>query len=213
MSGVQITAGTRLGPYEILGPLGTGGMGEVYRARDAKLDRHVAIKILPRLFAEDPERRSRFEREARALAALNHPHIAQIYGAEETGGAVAIVMELVEGEDLAARIARGPLTWAVARPIARQLAEGLDAAHERGIVHRDLKPANIRITPDETVKILDFGLAKAVAGTEPMAADPALSPTFTSPSTRLGTIMGTAAYMAPEQAQGKIGSASCRERV
>ncbi len=178
-------------------------MGEVYRARDAKLDRDVAIKILPPLVAADPERRVRFEREARALASLNHPNIAHIYGVEETAGEMAIVMELVEGEDLAARLARGPLTWAEAQPLARQLADALDAAHERGIVHRDLKPANIRITPDETVKVLDFGLAKAVVGNEAVQSDPGLSPTFTSPSTRLGTIIGTAAYMAPEQAKGK----------
>ena len=178
-------------------------MGEVYRARDSKLDRQVAIKILPALVAADPERRARFEREARALASLNHPNIAHIYGVEETGGEMAIVMELVEGEDLAARLARGPLTWPKAQPLARQLADALDAAHERGIVHRDLKPANIRITPDETLKVLDFGLAKAVVGNGTVQPDPAMSPTFTSPSTHLGTIIGTAAYMAPEQAKGK----------
>ena len=160
---MSLSPGTRLGVYEIVGLIGAGGMGEVYRARDIKLDRQVAIKILPPVFADDPDRRPRFEREARTLASLNHPNIAQIYGVQETEGNVAIVMELVEGEDLATRVARGPLTWSDAQPIARQIAEALDAAHERGIVHRDLKPANIRITPDETVKILDFGLAKAVA--------------------------------------------------
>jgi serine/threonine protein kinase len=200
---VSVIPGTRLGAYEIVGLIGAGGMGEVYRARDTKLDRDVAVKVLPPVFANDPERRPRFEREARTLASLNHPNIAHIYGVEETDGHVAIVMELVEGEDLAARIARGPLTWTDARPIARQIAEALDAAHERGIIHRDLKPANIRITPDETVKILDFGLAKAVAGTDTAAQDAVLSPTVTSPSTRVGTIVGTAAYMAPEQAKGK----------
>ena len=200
---MHLTPGTRLGAYEIVGSLGAGGMGEVFRARDARLDRHVAIKILPAAVAGDAERRARFEREARALASLNHPRIAQIYGVQESGDAIAIVMELVEGEDLAARIARGPIPWSQAEPIARQLAEALDAAHERGIVHRDLKPANIRITPDESVKVLDFGLAKAVSGPEELRPDPSLSPTFTSPPTQMGMIVGTAAYMAPEQAKGK----------
>ena len=178
-------------------------MGEVYRARDARLDRQVAIKILPVVVANDPERRARFEREARALAALNHPNIAQIYGAEEIGDTIAIVMELVEGEDLATRIARGPMPWPHVQPIARQLADALDAAHERGIVHRDLKPANIRLTSDDTVKVLDFGLAKAISGTDALQQDPGLSPTVTSPPTRLGTIIGSPAYMSPEQAKGK----------
>ena len=200
---MERTPGSRIGPYEIVGALGAGGMGEVYRARDAKLDRQVAIKILPPAVADDPERRARFEREARALASLNHPHIAQIYGVEDAAGAMAIVMELVEGEDLAARIARAPLPWRDAQPIARQLVAALDAAHERGIVHRDLKPANIRITPGESVKVLDFGLAKALTGSDSGLQDPSLSPTFTSPGTHLGTIIGTAAYMAPEQAKGK----------
>lgn len=200
---MTLVPGTRFGAYDILASIGAGGMREVFRARDPKLDRQVALKILPPLFADDMERRARFEREARALAALNHSNIAQIYGVEEADGVVAIVMEHVAGEDLAARIARGPLTWTDARHIARQLAEGLDAAHERGIIHRDLKPANIRLTDDDTVKILDFGLAKAVAADESLSQDPALSPTFTSPSTRLGTIVGTAAYMAPEQAKGR----------
>ncbi|HJR59933.1 MAG TPA: protein kinase [Vicinamibacterales bacterium] len=200
---MSLVAGSRIGLYEILNPLGAGGMGEVYRGRDPKLQRDVAIKILPELFANDPDRRARFEREARALASLNHPNIAQIYGVEDTAGTPAIVMELVEGEDLAARIARGPLTWAEALPIARQIAEALDAAHERGIIHRDLKPANVKITPGDTVKVLDFGLAKAIAGSDTAAADPQNSPTFTSPATRLGMIVGTAAYMAPEQAKGK----------
>ena len=204
---MSLSPGTRLGVYEIVGLIGAGGMGEVHRARDIKLDRQVAIKILPPVFADDPDRRPRFEREARTLASLNHPNIAQIYGVQETEGNVAIVMELVEGEDLAARVARGPLTWSDAQPIARQIAEALDAAHERGIVHRDLKPANIRITPDETVKVLDFGLAKAVGGDAP-AQDPALSPTITRlprgyAGTEMGVILGTAAYMAPEQAKGK----------
>jgi Tol biopolymer transport system component len=151
----------------------------------------------------DPDRRARFEREARALASLNHPNIAQIYGVEDTAGTPAIVMELVEGEDLAARIARGPIPWSEALPIVRQIADALDAAHERGVVHRDLKPANIKITPDNNVKVLDFGLAKAMAGGDGTIPDPQNSPTFTSPSTQLGMIVGTAAYMAPEQAKGK----------
>jgi len=200
---VDLTPGARIGVYEIVGSLGAGGMGEVFRARDTRLDRQVAIKILPAAFGGDPERRARFEREARTLASLNHPFIAQIYGVEETGEGTAIVMELVEGEDLAARIARGPIPWPETQPIARQLADALDAAHERGIVHRDLKPANIRITPDESVKVLDFGLAKAASGLEGPQPDPSLSPTFTSPPTQLGMIVGTAAYMAPEQAKGK----------
>ena len=200
---MSLNPGTELGAYQILALIGSGGMGEVYRARDAKLERDVAIKILPRDFAKDPERRTRFEREARTLASLNHPNIAHIYGVQEAEGNVAIVMELVEGEDLAARIARGPLSWTDARPIARQIAEALDTAHDRAIVHRDLKPANVRITLDETVKILDFGLAKAVGAGDTPAHDAALSPTITSPSTRAGTILGTAAYMAPEQAKGK----------
>ena len=177
-------------------------MGEVHRARDTRLDREVAIKLLPRTFGEDPDRRVRFDREAKVLASLNHPNIAQVYGVEEIERSLAIVMELVPGEDLNARIRRGPLPWLEARPIARQLAVGLDAAHERGIIHRDLKPANVRLTPDDTVKILDFGLAKAFLP-DGNAQDPALSPTFTSPATDLGVILGTAPYMAPEQAKGR----------
>ena len=177
-------------------------MGEVYRARDAKLDRFVAIKILPRLFADDPERRTRFEREARALAALNHPNIAQIYGAEETDGGVAIVMELVDGEDLAGRIASGPIPLDEALPIARQMAEGLEAAHHQGIIHRDLKPANIKLRPNGMVKLLDFGLAKVVDAA--VAKDPSHAPTITSAElTDVGVILGTAAYMSPEQARGR----------
>ena len=188
--------GTRLGPYEIVGPLGVGGMGEVYRARDTKLHRDVAIKVLPEAFAPDPERLSRFEREAQSLAALNHPNIAQVFGVIEQPPALA--MELVEGEDLSQRIARGPIPLAEALPIARQIADALDAAHERGIVHRDLKPANIKVREDGTVKVLDFGLAKAVTDYDRN------SPTFTSPAmTGMGVILGTAAYMSPEQAKGK----------
>jgi Tol biopolymer transport system component len=199
---VAFQPGTRIGAYEIVGLLGKGGMGEVYRGRDTKLDRPVAVKVLPAVLAGDPDRQPRFEREARTLASLNHPNIAQIYGVQETDGSIGIVMELVEGEDLAARIARGALTWPETQPTVRQLADALDAAHERGIIHRDLKPANIRITPDETVKVLDFGLAKAVTG-EPSDRNPALSPTITAMATEAGTIVGTAAYMAPEQAKGK----------
>jgi eukaryotic-like serine/threonine-protein kinase len=182
-------------------------MGEVYRARDTRLDRVVAIKILPDLFAADADRLMRFEREARTLAALNHPHIAQIHGLEESGVTRALVMELVEGEDLAQRLARGPIPLDEALPIARQLAEALEAAHDLGIIHRDLKPANIKVRPDGTVKVLDFGLAKlqGVADGQGVShADAMHSPTFTSPAmTQIGVILGTAAYMAPEQAKGK----------
>jgi dipeptidyl aminopeptidase/acylaminoacyl peptidase len=200
---MPLSAGTRLGPYEILTPLGAGGMGEVYRARDTRLDRDVAIKVLPELFAIDPERLTRFEREAKTLAALNHPNIAQIHGLEQSDGIRALVMELVEGEDLAASVARGPIPVADAVRIAKQIAEALDAAHERGIVHRDLKPANIMVTADGAVKVLDFGLAKAVDPAPGVVSNAANSPTFTSPATAHGVILGTAAYMAPEQAQGK----------
>jgi serine/threonine-protein kinase len=198
---MPIQPGDRLGPYEILSALGAGGMGEVYRARDTKLDRDVAIKILPDLFAQDAERLVRFEREAKTLASLNHPNIAQIYGIEDR----ALVMELVEGEDLSAHIARGPIALAEALPIARQIADALEAAHESGIIHRDLKPANIKIRPNGTVKVLDFGLAKAMdpAGSS-AAGDAAMnSPTLTARATQMGMIIGTAAYMAPEQAKGK----------
>ncbi len=203
---MTLPPGTRIGPYEVVSALGAGGMGEVYRARDLKLDREVAIKVLPPAFASDPDRLVRFEREARALAALNHPNIAHIHGFEDSGDIHALIMELVEGEDLAARLARGPVPLDEALAIARQMAEALEAAHERGIIHRDLKPANVKITPDNTVKILDFGLAKAMSesGPGPLAsANLADSPTFTSPMTEMGVILGTAAYMAPEQAKGK----------
>ena len=159
---VTLPAGTRLGVYEIVSPLGSGGMGEVYRGRDSRLRRDVAIKVLPESLANDPDRLARFEREAQLLASLNHPHIAQIFGVEESGSVRALVMELVEGEDLSKRIQRGAIGIAAAVAIARQIAEALESAHRRGIVHRDLKPANIQLRPDGTVKILDFGLAKAV---------------------------------------------------
>ncbi len=200
---MAVTSGTRFGPYEVLSKLGEGGMGEVYRARDARLNRDVAIKVLPGAFALDPERVARFEREAQTLASLNHPNIAQVHGVVEEP--LALVMECVEGEDLAQRISRGPLPIDEGLAIARQIAAGLAAAHERGIIHRDLKPANIKVSPDGTVKVLDFGLAKAIAREHSGAADLANSPTFSNvpQMTQMGVILGTAAYMAPEQARGK----------
>ena len=194
--------GVRLGVYEVVAPLGAGGMGEVYRARDTKLGREVALKILPGSFANDAERMARFEREAKLLASLNHTNIAAIYGFEDSSGVHALVMELVEGQTLGERIAKGPIPIDETLPVAKQIAEGLEYAHERGIVHRDLKPANVKITPDGVVKILDFGLAKALSG-ETAAADPSSSPTLSHMATQAGIILGTAAYMAPEQAKGK----------
>jgi serine/threonine protein kinase len=194
---VTLATGTRLGPYEIVGPLGAGGMGEVYRARDTKLHREVAIKVLPRLFSSDPDRLARFEREARILAAFNHPNIATVYGLEEQGSVTAIVMELVEGETLDSGLhSRGRLSIDETIAIGRQLVDALDAAHERGIIHRDLKPGNVKLTTSGVVKVLDFGLAldPATSGSE---AD-----TFVSPVTQPGLILGTAAYMSPEQARG-----------
>ncbi len=200
---MSLSPGTRVGPYEIVGTVGAGGMGEVYRARDTKLQRDVALKALPQSVAADPQRLARFAREAQLLASLNHPHIAHIYGIEESPAVTAIVLELVDGEDLAERISRGPIPVDEALPIARQIAEALEAAHERGVVHRDLKPANVRITTSGSAKVLDFGLAKAV-DVPASGADILNSPTFTSPNvTELGVILGTAAYMAPEQAKGK----------
>src|SRR5258705_6783123 len=181
-------------------------MGQVYRATDTRLKRQVAIKILPPSLAADHDRLARFQREAEVLASLNHPNIAAIYGLEESGGMTALVMELVEGDDLSQRIARGALPLDDALPIAKQIAEALEAAHEQGIVHRDLKPANIKVRGDGTVKVLDFGLAKALGPDGISAtADAMHSPTFTSPvaMTQMGVILGTAAYMAPEQARGK----------
>jgi eukaryotic-like serine/threonine-protein kinase len=198
---MPIAPGSRLGAYEVLTPLGAGGMGEVFRARDTKLRREVALKILPGTFAADPERRARFTREAHVLASLNHPNIAAIYGIEEADGLTALVLELVEGPTLADQIARGPLPIDEALKIAAQIADGLDAAHERGIVHRDLKPANIKVTDDGRVKVLDFGLAKAL--TDDTSPDASMSPTMTAMASRLGVIVGTAAYMSPEQAKGK----------
>ena len=199
---MSLSPGTRLGPYEILSPLGAGGMGEVYRARDAKLNRDVAIKVLPEAVAEDAERLARFQREAQVLASLNHPHIAAIYGLEKAGNFEALVLELVEGETLAERIGAGPIPVDEALAIARQIADALEAAHEKGIVHRDLKPANVKITPEGKVKVLDFGLAKALTG-DASSPDVSHSPTLTAQATQAGVVIGTAAYMSPEQARGK----------
>ena len=207
---MTLLPGTRLGPYEITASIGAGGMGEVFRARDTKLNRDVAIKVLPDVFAQDHERLARFTREAQTLASLNHPNIAAIYGVEEvpaasasSPGSRALVMELVEGEDLSAHIARGPMPIADALPIARQIAEALEAAHEHGVVHRDLKPANIKVRTDGVVKVLDFGLAKAMDPTGTSNPDVSHSPTLTHHATTTGMILGTAAYMSPEQAKGK----------
>ena len=204
--------GLTLGPYRIFDKLGEGGMGEVYRARDTNLERDVAIKVLPESSAGDADRLARFRREAQLLASLNHPHIAQIYGVETNGAtadpvrpvATALVMELVEGPTLADRIADGPLPVADAVAIARQIADALDAAHEHGVVHRDLKPANIKVREDGTVKVLDFGLAKAMGPAMLSSSSPSMSPTLTSPAlSQFGMILGTAAYMSPEQARGR----------
>jgi serine/threonine protein kinase len=199
---MSLPAGTRLGPYEILAPLGAGGMGEVYRARDGKLNREVAIKVLPELFAADAERLARFQREAHVLASLNHPHIAAIYGFEESGSVRALVLELVEGETLAEKIGSGPIPIDEALAIARQVADALEAAHEKGIVHRDLKPANVKLTPEGKVKVLDFGLAKALTK-DTSAPEVSHSPTLTAAATQAGVVIGTAAYMSPEQARGR----------
>jgi Tol biopolymer transport system component len=225
-----LATGRKLGPYEILAALGAGGMGEVYRARDTKLNRDVALKVLPEVFARDAERMARFRREAQVLASLNHPNIATIHGLEESNGHCALVMELVEGPTLAERIrvAQGPLSgpaaFRVEEPqcrkagvalqidetlhIAKQIAEGLEYAHERGVIHRDLKPANVKVRPDGTVKILDFGLAKALEET-PAADSINNSPTISAAATREGVILGTAAYMSPEQARGKTVDRRC----
>jgi serine/threonine protein kinase len=225
---MQLAPGNRLGAYEIVGLLGAGGMGEVYRALDARLGRYVAVKVLPEAVAADPERTARFQREAKVLAALNHTNIATIHGLEQANGEHFIVMELVEGETLADRIARGPIPIDDALPIARQIAEALEAAHELGIIHRDLKPANIKLRPDGAVKVLDFGLAKALEGAgkssgagrpgwsdasayrpdlpdRPDPPDLSASPTLTSPAamTGVGVLLGTAPYMSPEQARGR----------
>ena len=201
---MSLAPGTRIGPYEILSMVGAGGMGEVYRARDPKLQRDVALKFLPEIFASDPDRLARFEREARTLAALNHSYIAGIYGFEESNGIRALALEFVDGETLADRIARGPIPIEDTLPIARQVSEALEAAHEQGIVHRDLKPANIKVRPDGTVKVPDFGLAKALEPVAVKGGDGTASPTITSPAmTQMGIILGSAAYMSPEQAKGR----------
>ena len=199
---MTLASGARVGPYAIVAAIGAGGMGEVYKARDTKLNRDVALKVLPKSFALDPDRLARFQREAQVLASLNHPNIAAIYGLEESDGVRALVLELVEGPTLADRVAQGPIPLDEALPIARQIADALEAAHEHGAIHRDLKPANIKVRPDGAVKVLDFGLAKAfdVAPTSDLSE----SPTMTSPAmTGMGVILGTAAYMSPEQAKGK----------
>jgi hypothetical protein len=233
---MALDPGTRLGLYEIVGPLGAGGMGEVYRAKDTKLGRDVALKVLPELFARDPDRLARFEREAQLLASLNHPNIAAIYGIEGVGSvppagetrplkralgaeqvgsvppagetrppkqALALVLELVEGPTLAERIKQGPIPLGEALGIAKQIADALEAAHEQGVIHRDLKPANVKLRADGAVKVLDFGLAKALDPASPTSADAMQSPTMTGRATEMGMILGTAAYMSPEQAKGK----------
>ena len=208
---MSLSTGARLGPYEIVAPLGAGGMGEVYRARDTKLQRDVALKVLPEVLARDAapsdgsgSRLARFEREAQVLASLNHPNIAAIYGFKDTDGVPALVLEFVEGPTLAE--SAGPRAIEDALPIARQVADALEAAHEQGVVHRDLKPANVKVRPDGTVKVLDFGIAKLAeaAGVKPggAGAEPTDLPTMTSASMQIGTILGTPAYMSPEQARG-----------
>ena len=198
---MALNVGDRLGPYAVTAKIGEGGMGEVYRATDTKLHRDVALKVLPQAFTDDPDRLARFEREATVLASLNHTNIGHIYGLEEAEGQKALVLELVEGPTLADRIAQGAIPLDEALPIAKQIAEALEAAHEAGVIHRDLKPANIKVREDGTVKVLDFGLAKALDTTP--QGDPSLSPTLTAAATQMGVIMGTAAYMSPEQARGK----------
>ena len=202
---MALTPGTRLGVYEITAQIGAGGMGEVYRATDSHLKRSVAIKVLPASVAGDADRLARFQREAEVLAALNHPNIGAIYGLEKTPDFTALVMELVEGDDLSQRIARGPIPFDEALPIAKQIADALEAAHEQGIIHRDLKPANIKVRSDGTVKLLDFGLAKATEASGASSPSLSMSPTITTPAmTQTGMILGTAAYMSPEQAAGKL---------
>ena len=222
---MPLSAGDKLGPYEILASIGAGGMGEVYRARDTKLGREVPLKVLPEAFARDAERMARFQREAKVLASLNHPNVASIYGLEDSSSTRALVMELVEGPTLAERVKRGPIPMDEALGIAKQIAEALEYAHERGIVHRDLKPANVKVTNDDVVKVLDFGLAKAVGGevthsdgahvSGPLRrmdnlleegtayTDIKNSPTLSEIGTQAGVLLGTAAYMSPEQAKGK----------
>jgi Tol biopolymer transport system component len=202
VTSVPLSKGAQLGQYTILARIGAGGMGEVYRARDPKLGRDVAIKVLPEAFARDAERRARFQREAKVLASLDHPNIATIHGLEETDGTRALVMQLVEGPTLADRIKSGPIPIDEVVRIAKQIADALEYAHERGIIHRDLKPANVKVTNDDAVKVLDFGLAKALEG-DPSSIDISASPTISRMATQQGVLLGTAAYMSPEQAKGK----------
>ena len=198
---MKLTQGSVIGSYEVIEPIGVGGMGEVYRARDSRLRREVALKILPAAIAGDPDRIARFEREAQALAALNHPHIAHIYGVEESQSTTALVLELVDGETRAERIARGPVQMAEAVSMAQSVADAMDSAHAHGIVHRDLKPANVKINTAGVLKVLDFGLAKTL--TDPVVSGGDVdAPTITSASTRIGVVLGTAAYMSPEQTRG-----------
>ena len=198
---MALSPGTKIGHYDVTALIGEGGMGQVWQATDTQLGRQVALKILPDAFEADPDRLARFRREAQVLASLNHPNIAAIYGIEEAEWTRALVLELVEGPTLADRISKGAIPLDEALPIAKQIAEALEAAHEQGVIHRDLKPANVKVKADGTVKVLDFGLAKAF---QPDAAsDPSESPTMTAAATRTGVIMGTAAYMSPEQAKGK----------
>src|SRR5262245_48415969 len=201
---MPLQSGTQLGSYEILGLLGSGGMGEVYRARDTRLSRDVALKVLPELVGQNREHLARFTREAQLLASLNHPNIAAIYGVEESAGGLALVLELVEGETLAERINRGPIPIEETLRIALQITLALESAHEKGIIHRDLKPANVKITPEGVVKVLDFGLAKALQD-ESSGSSLSLSqsPTISLGATNAGAILGTAGYMSPEQARGK----------
>jgi serine/threonine-protein kinase len=201
---MSLTPGSRIGPYEIVAPLGAGGMGVVYRATDTRLRRDVAIKVLPEDVTRDRDRLARFEREAQLLASLSHPNIGAIFGLEMLGESGCLVLELIEGETLAEKLARGPLPVDEALRLALQVAEALEAAHEKGIVHRDLKPANIKVTPDGTAKVIDFGLAKAY-GAEPGQRSDQVShsPTLTAAATQAGVILGTVAYMSPEQAAGQ----------
>ena len=202
---MALESGTRVGVYEVTAKIGEGGMGEVYQARDTTLDRDVALKVLPEAFTADPERLARFQREAKVLASLNHPNIGAIHGLESTEDTQALVLELIEGPTLADRIAEGPIPVDEALEIAKQIADALEAAHEQGIIHRDLKPANVKVRSDGTVKVLDFGLAKAVSS-DASGSSGTTSVTMSLPAsaTQMGMVLGTAAYMAPEQARGKV---------
>ena len=201
---MSLTLGTRLGIYEVTAKIGEGGMGEVYQARDTTLDRDVALKVLPEAFTADPDRLARFQREAKVLASLNHPNIGGIHGLEESGETQALVLELIEGPTLADRIAEGPVPVEEALNIAKQIADALEAAHDQGIVHRDLKPANVKVRSDGTVKVLDFGLAKAVTPEVGGTGGSDAATMSLSAATQVGMVVGTAAYMSPEQAKGKV---------